>query len=83
MGGGDKEENMQTYYSIVFQGSAVTRKERVETGSVNSLSFRLRSKTELKPEAIAGEKGGEEAKQKQDRVLLIFFLGVIYKKIKI
>lgn len=55
---------MQNYYSIVFQGPAVTRKERVGTGSVNSLSFLLQSKTELKTETRTGEKGGGEAKQK-------------------
>lgn len=41
---------MQNYYSIIFQGPAVTQKERVGTGSANSLSFLLLSKTKLKPE---------------------------------
>ena len=73
---------MQKYYSILFQGPAVTLKERVGTGSVNSLSLLLQSKTALKPETRAGEKGGGEAKQKQETVLLIIFFGVTYKKLK-
>jgi len=60
----------------------VTQEERVGTGSVNSLSFLLQSKTELKPETRAGEKGEGEVKQKQEKVLLIIFLGVTYKKLK-
>lgn len=71
---------MQNYYSIIFQGPAVTRKERVGIGSVDSLSFLLQSKTELKPETRADEEGGGKAKQKQERVLIIFFLDVAYKK---
>lgn len=71
---------MQSYYSIEFQGPAVTGKERVGTGSVNSLSFLLQSKTQLKAENRAGEKGGGEAKQKQERLLLIIFFKYYLEK---
>lgn len=61
----------------------MTRKERVGIVSVDSLSFLLQSKTELKPETRPDEKGGGKAKQKQERILIIFFLDVAYKKMKL
>lgn len=64
---------MRNCYSIEFQGPAVTGKERVGTGSVNSLSFLLQIKTQLKAENRAGEKGGGEAKQKLERISLVIF----------
>lgn len=79
-GGRDREQNMQSYYSNEFQGPAVTGKERVGTGSVNSLSFLLQSKTQLKAENRAGEKGGGEAKQKLERLLLIYFFKYYLEK---
>lgn len=51
----------------------MTGKEGVGTGSVNSLSLLLQSKTQLKAENRAGEKGGGEAKQKLERTPLVNF----------
>lgn len=71
---------MRSYYSNEFQGPAVTGKERVGTGSVNILSFLLQSKTQLKAENRAGEKGGGETKQKQEKLLLTNFLKYYLEK---
>lgn len=73
MGGGDREQNMRSYFSIKFQGPAVTGKERVGTVSVNSLSFLRQSKTQLKAENRAGGKVGGEAIQKLERTPQIIF----------
>lgn len=80
MGGGDREQNMRSYYSIKFQGPAVTGKERVGTISVNSLSFLQQSKTQLKAENRAGEKGRGEAIRKPERTPLIIFCNYYLEK---
>lgn len=51
----------------------MTGKEGVGTGSVNSLSLLLQSKTQLKAENRTDEKGGGEAKQKLERTPLVNF----------